>query len=159
MSLLNIKQSKAILLIACFFYLTTANPQYIGRMVLPQNDFTWSWGDENLARAGNRQLSMVGSESGFRCELNARMRLTSRLSRQDIRTLENSIRDNVFFVQAVANSMYYLEIQRDLGYATLDCIRPQVDRDADEEARAEREVKARERAARERERRRARRER
>ena len=65
----------------------------------------------------------------------------------------------MFFVQAVANSMYYLELQRDLGYATLDCIRPQVDRDADEEARTEREAKARERAARERERRRARRDR
>ena len=159
MGLLKIKYSKAMFLIAGFFYLTIANPQYIGRMVLPQNDFTWNWGDEALARGGNRQLSMFGSESGFRCELNARMRLTSRLSRQDIRSLENSIRDNVFFVQAVANSMYYLEIQRDLGYATLDCVRPQVDRDQDEEARTEREEKARERAARERERRRARRER
>tara|TARA_Y100000588_G_C14114434_1_gene864458 strand:+ start:316 stop:717 length:402 start_codon:yes stop_codon:yes gene_type:complete len=126
-------------------------------MALPQNDFTWNWGDETLARGGHRQLSMIGSESGFRCELDARMRITSRLSRQDIRNLENQIRNNVFFVQAVANSMYYLELQRDLGYATLNCVRPQVDRDADEEARANRETRARERAARERERRRARR--
>jgi hypothetical protein len=157
MNLLTKKQSKAIFITVGLLCFTTATPQYVGRMVLPQNDFIWNWGDEALGRGGIQQLSMIGSESGFRCELNARMRLTSRLSRLDIRRIETSIRDNVFFVQAVANSMYYLDLQRDLGYATLDCVRPQVDRNEDEEARTEREVKARERAAKERERRRARR--
>jgi hypothetical protein len=157
MGLLTTKQSKAMFLIVGLLCFTTATPQYVGRMALPQNDFTWNWGDENLARGGTKELSMVGSESGFRCELNARMRLTSRLSRLDMRRIETSIRNNVFFVQAVANSMYYLDYQRDLGYATLDCARAKVDRDADEEARTEREVKARERAAKERELRRSRR--
>ena len=143
-------------LLGSHLFVNTATAQ-LGMAVLPQNDFTWTWGDESLARGSFRNLSMIGSDGGFRCELNATMRSTSRLGRQELSRIENNIRDNLYFVRSVANMMYNLDLQRELGYATLACERPQVDLDADEEKRAEREARARERAASERERRRARR--
>ena len=128
-----------------------------GRIALPQYDFTWTWGDEALARGGFQDLNMFGNEGGFRCELMATMRPGSRLSRQDVRRLENDIRDNLYFVQAAAMTMYMLESRSELGYATLACAKPEARANDDEEARARREARALERAARERERRRARR--
>jgi len=147
----------ATALLGSHLFVNTAAAQ-LGMAVLPQNDFTWTWGEESLARGSFRNLSMIGSDGGFRCELNATMRSTSRLGRQELNRIENNIRDNLYFVRSAANMMYSLDVQRELGYATLACEKPQVDLDADEEKRAAREARARERAARERERRRARRE-
>ena len=140
-------------------FLSTASAQftYPGRIQLPQYDFTWTWGDESMARGSFNEMTMIGGESGFRCELSATMRVSSRLSRQQLQQLENDIRQDVYFVQASVRAMNMLEAQRELGYASLACERPQADVDADEEKRAAREASALERAARERERRRARR--
>ena len=148
----------AITLLASQLFLDTAAAQF-GYPALPQYDFTWTWGEESMARGSFNDLTMIGNEGGFRCELNATMRVSSRMSRQDLNRIESDIRNNLFFVRSASNMMYYLEAQRELGYATLACEKPQADLDADEEKRAEREARARERAARERERRRARRER
>lgn len=158
MSFPKILSSLAISLFSSQLLVDTAAAQF-GYQTLPQYDFTWTWGEEALARGSFNDIRMNGNEGGFRCELNATMRPGSRLSRQDLNRIENDIRNNMFFVRAASNTMYMLESRSELGYATLECAKPQAEMDADEEKRAAREARARERAARERERRRARRER
>ena len=158
MSFPKILSAVAVALFSSQLFVDTAAAQF-GYQTLPQYDFTWTWGQEALARGSFNDLAMVGSEGGFRCELNATMRPGSRLSRQDLNQIEDDIRSNLYFVRSASNMMYMLESRSELGYATLACARPQAELDADEEKRAAREARARERAARERERRRARRER
>jgi len=101
---------------------------------------------------------MIGSDGFFRCELTGRLRVGSRLSRTDVRQLEDSVRNDLSFVRAANNAMYTLESRGELDWATLDCAKPEPT-EADEAKRDEREARAREKAARERERRRARRQR
>lgn len=151
-------QVVAVALFSNTLFLNPASAQFgYGLSNLPQNDFMWTWG-RNVDAGGITDFSMIGNERAFRCNLMGRLRVGSRLSRNDVRQLENSIRDNLSFVRAATNAMYNLESRGELDWATLECVTPEPT-EADEAKRDQREARALEKAARERERRRARRQR
>lgn len=97
-----------------------------GQVNLPTSDFTWFWGnqrDADLGRASD--FSVSGSDTGFLCELTGRLGAGSRLSSMEVRSLENDLRTSSFFIQAVANTMYTLDQQRDIRWAKLVCAKPE----------------------------------
>jgi hypothetical protein len=134
----------------------TANAQF-GFAQLPQDDFTWHWGDFERS-SGFEDFASSGNDGRFRCELTGKLRPGSRMSRTDVREMETELRSSLEFVRSVANAMYILDQQRELDWATLVCKTPEPTEVSAEE-KLERETKARERALRDLERRRARRER
>jgi hypothetical protein len=77
------------------------------------------------------------------------------MSISDVRDAEMQLREAFEFVRTAAQYMQYLDQQRDLSWAILDCKQPEPEQVSDEE-KLEREAKARERMQREVERRRAR---
>ena len=122
---------------------------------LPKDDFTWFWGDrENLRGIEDFQVS--GTESGFHCDLTARLSPASQLSRTDVRSLSDRLRASLVFIQDAAGLMNQLDYQHDLDWARLVC-KTYKPGPVDQEAKAEREAKAREKALREQAKRRARR--
>ena len=123
---------------------------------LPNNDFRWNWGSANLdQRRGTADIEVSGSESFFTCDFTARMRPSSPMSVTEIRALENELRTRLDFIYAVSEKMYYLDLNRSIDWATLDCKRYEPE-PASPEEKAERESEAREKMLRELERRRAR---
>jgi hypothetical protein len=121
---------------------------------LPRDDFTWHWGDpEDIARFEDFMIN--GTDGPFRCELTGKLSPASRLSRADVQNLEADLRGRLDFVQAAAEAMYYLDVQRELDWATLACTRPDPS-EVDPEEKAEREARAKEKALREQARRRER---
>jgi hypothetical protein len=133
----------------------TASAQFFPPQ-LPSDDFVWTWGRSlpEAEKRGFSDLDVRGSESSFQCHLTAKLSIASSRTASDLRQLENELRSSLFFIQTVANTMYYLEQSFDLDWAVLDC--DKYEDDPDEATSAEREDKARERAERARERRRAR---
>jgi hypothetical protein len=128
----------------------------LGMYTLPKTDFVWNWGDANTERRfGTADIEISGSESSFRCDLQARMRPSSALSPAEVRDIEMELGRRLDFIYAVSEAMNYLEYQRALDWATLDCKKFDPG-PASPEERAERESEAREKMLRELERRRAR---
>jgi hypothetical protein len=91
---------------------------------LPDQDFTWTWGDQRHAGRGIEDISALGNEAGFRCNLSGKLRIGSGMSKMDVRGLESKLRGNVHFVQAAANAMNDLESRGELEWATLECVKP-----------------------------------
>jgi hypothetical protein len=121
---------------------------------LPQNDFRWVWGRNEVVAARGGDLDVRGGEGGFRCELSARLSPASRLSRMDMRNLERELQTTLFFIQSAANTMNALDQRHEIDWAVLECSKSQpAERDAEESQ--ERVDKALERAKRKRDRRRA----
>jgi hypothetical protein len=129
----------AVVLLSVSLLLTTASAQFNtgfgGQMRLPQDDFTWTWGDRSSAGRGFEDFSTLGNEQGFRCELTGKLRSGTRISRMDVRAIESEIRANTYFVQAAANAMNNLDAQRELDWAALKCEKPK----SDEEDQTERD--------------------
>lgn len=114
--------------LTCFLsvvFLNTTSAQFgigfPGQMNLPQNDFTWTWGDQRSGRRGIDDFSIFGTEAGFRCDLKGKLRFGSRLSRMDIRKIESDLRSSMSFVSAVARVMNDLDARREIDWATLEC--------------------------------------
>jgi hypothetical protein len=129
----------AVVLLSVPLLLATASAQFNsgfgGQMQLPQDDFTWTWGNRNSAGRGFEDFSMLGGEQGFRCDLSGKLRSGTRISRMDVRAIESEIRANTYFVQAAANAMNNLDAQRELDWAALKCEKPK----SDEEDQTERD--------------------
>jgi hypothetical protein len=122
---------------------------------LPQNDFRWVWGRNEVVSPRGGDFDVRGGEGGFRCTLSARLSPGSRLSRVDVRNIERELQTSLFFIQSAANTMSLLDRQRELDWGVLECAKSQpAERDAEESQ--ERVNKALERAERRRDRRRAR---
>ena len=136
----------------------TAAAQFNPYTQLPSEDFIWTWGRRipELEDRRFEDIDVRGNEAAFRCRLQAKLSPGSIMSDNEVRQLENDLQTNLFFVQAVANAMYYLDQCFDLDWAVLDCDKYQDD--PDEATQQERENKAREKAERARERRRSRQE-
>lgn len=119
----------AVALLSAPLLLATASAQFNtgfgGQMRLPQDDFTWTWGNRRSAGRGFEDFSVFGNEQGFRCELTGKLRLGTRISRMDVREIESGIRSSTYFVQAAANAMNNLDAQRELDWASLECEKPQ----------------------------------
>lgn len=129
----------------------------LGLYTLPKDDFIWNWGELDLEkrRFGVADIEVSGSESQFNCDLTARMRPSTSLSPSEVRDIEHSLRTRLDFIYAASEAMNYLEYQRALDWATLDCKKHDPE-PASAEERAERESAAREKMLRELERRRER---
>ena len=127
----------AVVLLAVPLLLTTASAQFNtglgGQMRLPQDDFTWTWGNQSSAGRGLEDFSMLGNEQGFRCDLTGKLRLGTRISRMDVREIESGIRSSTYFVQAAANAMNTLDAQRELDWAALKCEKPKSDEEDQDE--------------------------
>ena len=132
----------AVALLSSPLFLPTASAQFStgfpGQTNLPQNDFTWTWGNQGSARRRIEDFSIFGYEGTFRCELTGKLRLGSRLSRMDVRELESDLRASSYFVSAAANAMNDLDARRELEWATLECEKPQA-AEEDQEERDERQ--------------------
>ena len=89
----------AVVLFSSSLFLSAVSAQFSsgfpGQMNLPQNDFTWTWGNRSSAGRGMDDFSMFGDDSGFRCDLTGKLRVGSRMSRMDMRDLESSIRSSM----------------------------------------------------------------
>ncbi len=131
----------AVVLFSSPLLLNTASAQFgtsfPGQTNLPQNDFTWTWGNRNSARRGIDDFSIFGNDAGFRCDLTGKLRVSSRLSRMDVRKLESDLRASNSFVQAAADAMNNLDARGELDWATLESEKPQ----PVEEDQAERDKK------------------
>jgi hypothetical protein len=143
--------------------LTTTSPLLLpnaaaqfGLYTLPQNDFTWHWGQSSPEQAarGIADIEARGSEGFFQCELTAKTR-TLTLTTEETREIETQLTGRLDFIYAVNEAMYYLDQSRQLDWATLDCKKYKEEPKTAEES-AEREAEAREKMLRELERRRAR---
>ena len=143
--------------------LTAASPLLLpsaaaqfGLYNLPQNDFTWHWGQSKPEQPGRgmADIEARGSESFFQCELTAKSR-TLTLTTDEVREIELQLTGRLDFIYAVNEAMYYLDQSRQLDWATLDCKKYKEEPKTAEES-AEREAEAREKMQRELERRRAR---
>jgi hypothetical protein len=89
---------------------------------LPRGDFTWVWGDQRRAEARRgADFNLSGSDRGFHCQLHARLRPSSRLTRMDVRQIENDLRTAMSFVDAVVYTMNGLDYNRHIDWAVLDC--------------------------------------
>lgn len=119
----------AVIIFTSPLFLNTSSAQFNtgfqGQMNLPQNDFTWTWGDQRSAGRGFGDISIFGVDAGFRCDLTGKLRSGSGLSRMELRELENDLRASTFFVQAAANAMNDLDVRRELDWAKLECKKPQ----------------------------------
>ena len=123
---------------------------------LPKDDFRWNWGTANRdQQRGMADIEVRGSESFFTCDFTARMRPSSAMSTTEIRELENQLRSRIDFIYAVSETMYSMDLNRSVDWATLDCKRYEPEPPSPEE-KAERESEAREKMLRELEKRRAR---
>ncbi len=127
-----------------------------GLYTLPRSDFRWNWGETNLERRmGQADIQLRGSESFFECEFTARFRPTTNMTHRDIRAVRDSLSTRLDFIYAVNETMYYLDQDRQIDWATLDCKKYEPE-NRGPEASAERQSEAREKMLRELERRRAR---
>jgi hypothetical protein len=143
---ISLKTIAAVLVVAPLFG-AAAHAQF-GIVTLPQNDFTWRWGDveESVARRFE-DFSVNGGESFFRCELTGKLSPGSRMTVNEVRQMENDLQVSMFFIQSAANTMNALDFRRDLDWAELACVKPE--RNDDPEASAERVERAREKAVQE----------
>jgi hypothetical protein len=127
-----------------------------GFIMLPKDDFTWNWGEIREGQSRDHaDIDVTGYDQGFDCHLTAKLRPSSNMTISDIRDAEMQLRQALEFVRASAEYMQYLDYQRTLEWATLECKQPKPEQVTEEE-KLERETKARERMQREVERRRAR---
>jgi len=139
---------------ATVLFATSALAQF--GYTLPNADFRWNWGQTDLERRfGHADLEMTGHEAFFDCEFTARFRVTANRTPSDIRAIRDSLATRLDFIYAVSETMYYMEQNREIDWATLDCKRHEAAPTSPEE-RAERQDQAREKMLRELERRRAR---
>ena len=113
----------ATVVIPILMIASPANAQF-GTFQPPQNDFTWTWGGRRNPR-DFEDISVIGSDSGFRCTLEAKLRLGSRMSRMDTRSIESDLRSSVNFIQAVNYSMNDLDSRREIEWAVFECEKPQ----------------------------------
>jgi len=144
-----------VLTTAPLFLLPVRADAQLGLYTLPSTDFRWNWGSTGLEdRRGSPDIEMSGSESFFRCELEARFRPIS-MSPDQVRAIESDLRTRMDFIYAVSEVMYYLEQSRYIDWATLDCKKYDPG-PTDPAVSAERQNEAREKMLRELERRRAR---
>jgi len=129
---------------------------YPGLVTLPNQDFTWVWGStrEDFVR-GRPDIETRGFESQFECTLAAELRPSSHLGRPEIRDIEQTLSNSLYFIQASAQMMNELDVSVDLWWAQLACTKTG-DAEPDAEKTQERLDKAVERAEREREKRRER---
>jgi hypothetical protein len=123
---------------------------------LPNADFRWNWGEiREDRRFGHADITMNGGEAGFDCEFTVRFRPTSNMSPADIRAFRDSLATRLDFIYAVSESMYYMDQDRSIDWATLDCKKFEPEPRTPEES-AQKQNEAREKMLRELERRRAR---
>jgi hypothetical protein len=132
-----------------------AAAQLPGLYSLPKNDFIWNWGTNLERRRGAPDIQMNGGEAQFRCVLTAQMSPSSPMTSTDYRRIESELSTRLDFIYAVSEAMNYLEYQRALEWATLDCKAFDPEPRSAEES-ATREQEAREKMLRELERRRER---
>ena len=116
-------------LLSSLFLLNTVGAQFSsgfpGHMNLPKSDFTWTWGRKPSEEVRFEDFSVLGNELSFRCDLTGKLRIGSRLSRMDIRNLENELRGQMSFIQSATYMMNNLDASRELEWAALECKLPE----------------------------------
>jgi hypothetical protein len=98
-----------------------AAAQIPGLYSLPKSDFIWNWGANLERRRGAADMEINGAEAQFRCVLTAQISPSSSMTPTDYRRIESELATRLDFIYAVSEAMNYLENQRALEWATLDC--------------------------------------
>ena len=140
---------------AAFAVGAMAQPSIPRIVVLPDQDFVWTWRDGGADERRATHFSIEGREQQFFCRLSGRFRINSDMTEfYQLRAFEQSLIGNLYFIQDATNAMNSFEFSNDLDWALLECTIP--DYTESEEKTQERVDKALEKALRDRERRRAR---
>lgn len=112
----------AVLALACSsLWQDAARAQFGAFANLPDDDFTWRWGEQRGSRIDD--FSIRGGEQSFLCTLTGELSARSRLTRTDLRNFEAELRTSLFFIVDATNAMNQLDRQRDLAWAVLDCVK------------------------------------
>jgi hypothetical protein len=123
---------------------------------LPNASFRWNWGETDLERRfGHPDIEMTGREAFFDCDFTVRFRPSTNSTPSYIRAVRDSLNARLDFIYAVSETMYYMDQNREIDWATLDCEKYEAPPTSPEQS-AERQTEAREKMLRELERRRAR---
>jgi hypothetical protein len=97
-----------------------------GMVNLPPDDFTWRWGRE--FEEGQQRLpedfSVRGGEAEFQCNLTGRLSASNRMTDPEINEMETALGASLFFIQAAAELMNELDLQHQLDWAELACVKP-----------------------------------
>ena len=97
-----------------------AEAQFNPFLQLPEDDFTWRWGQQ---RGGIEDFNIRATYMEFSCTLTGMLQPRSRLTRMDMRSLQMQLQSSMNFIEEAANTMNQLERRRDLQWAVLDCER------------------------------------
>src|SRR5688500_5335978 len=80
-----------------------AGAQIPGLYSLPQSDFVWNWGSNDPERRrGPADMEVSGAEAQFRCELSAKMRVSSTMTETDLRDIERDLTTRLDFIYATS---------------------------------------------------------
>jgi hypothetical protein len=107
-------------------HLASAQFGYQNQLSLPESDFVWTWGNGRSSSRTVEDFSVLGSDSGFRCDLRGKLRAggMGSVSKLEIRDFESELRGQMRFISAASNKMNELEAQGALEWATLQCEKP-----------------------------------
>jgi hypothetical protein len=120
---------------------------YPGLLAVPDEDFTWLWGNFDRAGAGfDAQVALSGSDQGFECVMAARLVSTDLLTDSERRQIERDVESGSSFIRSAVDALNFLSQRRDLDWGRLACERlGQAEADRQRDAMIEQRLRRRER--------------
>jgi hypothetical protein len=117
-----------------------------GLATVPDNDFTWVWGNFDRALQGfSPNLSMEGTDRDFECRMTVRLAISHRLTDTERSQLERDVERSASFIRGASDALNFLHQRRDVDWARLDCARDEAaearDRDSIIDQRLQRRVR------------------
>jgi hypothetical protein len=104
--------------------------QFPGLATIPDDDFTWVWGNFDRALQGfSPNLTMEGTDRDFACSMTVRLAVSHRLTDTERSQLERDVERSSSFIRGASDAINFLHQRRDVDWARLNCAR-------DEEAEA-----------------------
>lgn len=98
--------------------------RFPGLVATPERDFIWQWGDFQRTGAGlGPHIMLNGTDQGFSCDVNVRLRALGRLSTAERVQIERDIESGTSFIRAAVDALNFLDQRRDLDWGELRCER------------------------------------
>jgi hypothetical protein len=140
-----------LLIAACLAVAASVQAQqvsfYPGLLAVPDEDFTWLWGNFDRAGAGfGAQVALSGRDQGFECVMAARLVGPDRLTDTERRQIERDVESGTSFIRSAVDTLNFLSQRRDLDWGRLACERlGQAESDRQRDAMIEQRLRRRER--------------
>jgi hypothetical protein len=122
----TMREAATALFITAMLAPSLASAQF-GILNYPNEDFIWRWANARDAepRLGPEDFEARGQEATFDCVLTGALSPGSHVTDLELKEMEYQLQSSLFFIQASAELMNELELQREIAWATLDCKKPQ----------------------------------